>query len=139
MERPESLSNWDLAEGRLKNCTKRLTSQGKFNEYDQVFKEWQSEGITEPVSKSESQHNPVHYLPHHPVESSETTKITPVFDTSTKDKNSVLLNNCLEKGSNSVELIPKILNRLHRTEVIISKEYFYKSVLLSYRNFLQFL
>lgn len=35
-----------------------------------------------------------------------TTKLRPVFDASSKEKNQLSLNDCLQKGENLIELIP---------------------------------
>ncbi|GFV20613.1 integrase catalytic domain-containing protein [Trichonephila clavipes] len=45
-------------------------------------------------------------------EDNSTTKVRPVFDGSAKTKNSVSINDCLEKGPNLIEMIPAILNRV---------------------------
>ncbi|CAG0908334.1 unnamed protein product [Cyprideis torosa] len=67
------------------------------------------EGIIEEVTR-ESINGEVQYLPHHAVvKNSATTPIRPVFDASCKNYKGVDLNSCLQKGPNSIELIPSLL------------------------------
>ncbi|XP_054713646.1 uncharacterized protein LOC129223104 [Uloborus diversus] len=103
-------SNRHIAEKRLFNVTHRLKSLRKYEEYDNIFKQWLEEGVVEAVPNNEL-HFKGHYLPHHPVfkPSSVTTKIRPVFDASCKVNRSPSLNDCLVKGPNLIEEIPSIL------------------------------
>ena len=102
--------NLNLAKKRLDNIMNKLEKDGYCNEYDQVFQEWLKEGIIEEVNDSEIGTS-VHYLPHRDVVklSSTTTKLRPVFDASTKEKDDLSLNHCLEKGINLLTLIPSLL------------------------------
>lgn len=106
---PELESNYEQTYRRLLSTTKKLESMGKLTEYDEVFQEWQREGIIEMAQNNET--NEGHYLPHHAVIKLEstTTKIRPVFDASCKDRNKNSLNACIEKGTNLIEVIPKLL------------------------------
>ncbi|GFW83666.1 DUF5641 domain-containing protein [Trichonephila clavipes] len=101
----------NLAERRLKNCVRSLERSKNLGKYEAVFHSWQNEDIIEEVQNVADKKNE-HYLPHHPVyKDNSTTKIRPVFDGSAKEKNSSSINECLEKGPNMVELIPKIVNK----------------------------
>ncbi|XP_035215196.1 uncharacterized protein LOC118188793 [Stegodyphus dumicola] len=96
-------------------------------EYDDVFNEWVRDGIIEIVDKDEKKR---HYLPHHPLIKIgvTTTKIRPVFDASTKDSKGNSLNNCLEKGPNLLELVPKLIMQF-RENAIGVKSYIKKAFL----------
>ena len=102
-------NNKKLAEKRLETMTKKLKQSQKFEEYDQVLQTWESEGIIEETPINEDGH----FLPHRPVfkASSQTTRIRPVFDASNRGKNGISLNDCVFKGDNLLECIPKILLR----------------------------
>jgi hypothetical protein len=104
---PQLLTNKELAVKRLDNLSKKLVSTNKYEDYDQVLKTWQSEGVIEECQLDDTGH----YLPHHAVikESSDTTKIRPVFDASAKDKRYNSLNSCLNKGPNMIELLTSVL------------------------------
>ncbi|XP_054724753.1 uncharacterized protein LOC129235094 [Uloborus diversus] len=103
-------SNRHIAEKRLFNVTHRLKSLRKYEEYDNILKQWLEEGVIEAVPNNEL-HFKGHYLPHHPVfkPSSITTKVRPVFDALCKVNRSPSLNDCLVKGPNLIEEIPSIL------------------------------
>ncbi|XP_072389317.1 uncharacterized protein [Diabrotica undecimpunctata] len=96
---PALPSNYHLAKSRLDNTAKKITKDGYFEAYDQVFQEWLNDNIIEEVVE-EQRNQEAHYLPHRPVikPSSITTKIRPVFDASAREKDSPSLNQCLEKG-----------------------------------------
>lgn len=73
----------------------------------------------------------VHYLPHRPVfkESSENTKVRPVFDASAHVKGSPSLNECLGMWLKLIEMIPSILDRFQKFlvgEEGISTNWYYK-------------
>jgi hypothetical protein len=87
-------------------------------EYEEVLEFWLRTGIIEEVPMS--QRNEGH-LPHRPVvKENSTTKLRPVFDASTQEHGRLSLNQCLEKGTNSIETIPAIILRfrLHQVGVI---------------------
>lgn len=95
----------------------KLKCQNLLQAYDNVFQEWLSEGIIEIVSKTEDE-GLNHYLPHRPViKEHSTTEIRPVFNASSCEKDSPSFNQCLEKGSNLIELIPSALNRFREYEI----------------------
>lgn len=106
-------NNFDIARKRLISNTKRLQKDNKFEHYDQIFKQWQQEGIIEEVKISEKELSSAigHFIPHHAVfkPESKTTPVRPVFDASCKTNRFPSLNECLIKGPNLIELIPKII------------------------------
>ncbi|XP_059049504.1 uncharacterized protein LOC131844595 [Achroia grisella] len=105
---PKVMSNYEVAQKRLNSCTKKLWSTGKLNDYHNIFRDWEKEGI---IEKLEDEEKEGHYLPHHAViKLGSTTTIRPVFDASSKDRNGLSLNMCIEKGTNLIELIPKLLH-----------------------------
>ncbi|XP_035229049.1 uncharacterized protein LOC118201122 [Stegodyphus dumicola] len=119
--RPELETNKELATKRLMSTTKNLIRSGHLREYDDVFKEWVRDGIIEIVDKDEKKG---HYLPHHPVIKTgvTTTKIRPVFDASTTDSKGNSLNNCLEKGPNLLELVPKLIMQFRKKDIGITSD-----------------
>ena len=72
-----------------------------------------------------------------------TTKVRPVFDASCRGKDSPSLNDCLEKGPNLLEEIPRVLMRFRKEDIgVISdirKAFLQISVEKSDRDFLRFL
>ncbi|GBM14563.1 hypothetical protein AVEN_105691-1 [Araneus ventricosus] len=101
-----------IAERRLNSCIKALERVEKLVDYDDVFQDWQKEGIIEEVDPMQEIKQGQHFLPHHPVfKENSTTKVRPVFDGSAKERNTPSINDCLEKGPNLVELIPSLMNR----------------------------
>lgn len=115
---PELLNNHEVAEKRLLSTTRKLQSLKRFEDYNNVFKDWLSDGIIEEVPET-SEATSGYYLPHHAVikEKSSTTKIRPVFDASSKDKRGNSLNSCLEKGPNLIEAIPSLLMKFRLREI----------------------
>ncbi|GBN62409.1 hypothetical protein AVEN_36287-1 [Araneus ventricosus] len=60
----------------------------------------------------------IHYLPHRAVfKDNSTTQVRPAFDGSAKTRNYVSINECIEKGSNLIEMIPAILNRFRWAKI----------------------
>ncbi|GBM14542.1 hypothetical protein AVEN_249441-1 [Araneus ventricosus] len=101
-----------IAERRLNSCIKALERVEKLVDYDDVFQDWQKEGIIEEVDPMQEIKQGQHFLHHHPVfKENSTTKVRPVFDGSAKERNTPSINDCLEKGPNLVELIPSLMNR----------------------------
>lgn len=86
------LSNKDIALSRLTTFTRTLNRTRHFQAYDNVFKEWLNDIIIQLVSENNC-----------------TTKIRPISDASTKDKNNQSLNMCLQKRPNLIEMIPSLL------------------------------
>ena len=82
--------------------------------YSEVFDELEKDGIIEEIDPNSSISGcPIFYLPHRPVvrESSNSTKVRPVFDASAKGYNGVSVNDCMETGP---KLIPDLLVTLLR-------------------------
>ncbi|GFW83530.1 DUF1758 domain-containing protein [Trichonephila clavipes] len=109
---PALYDKYEAAKSRLRTATKRLINENYFEAYDNAFKQWESEGITEAVPIDQLAKE-VHYLPHRPVTkpSSNTTKVRPIFDASLKKPGFASLNECL---SVRPSLIHKILPLLLR-------------------------
>ena len=100
-----------MAVRRLQSTTKKLQTEGVYDEYDSIFKDWLSEGIIQQVPDAEK-NCWGHYLPHrHVIKENSTTRIRPVFDASAKDHQFPSLNECLEKGPSLIELVSDILLR----------------------------
>ncbi|XP_051161418.1 uncharacterized protein LOC127281645 [Leptopilina boulardi] len=134
--------NFELSKKRLNNTVAKLKRDDLFFQYDQVFKEWQDEGIIEPVVGESG--SACHYLPHRPVVKEEsTTKIRPVFDASANVAGFPSLNQCLEKGPNLIELIPATLLRFREHEIAvladIRKAFLQIGINEQERNYLRFL
>ncbi|OXA36644.1 uncharacterized protein LOC110862921 [Folsomia candida] len=142
---PSIPDNKSIAMRRLESTTKKLQEAGKFQDYDQIFKEWLREGFVEKLHVYEEDEEGTHYLPHHAVikPQSLTTPVRPVFDASCKTGRNPSLNDCLEKGPNELELIPSIILRFREKKIgVISdirKAFQMIGVHESDRNFLRFL
>ncbi|XP_054713434.1 uncharacterized protein LOC129222896 [Uloborus diversus] len=135
--------NFELSDKRLQKIVRSLKSEGLFESYENVLKEWLAENVIEEVPEDEIQRS-AHYLPHLPVlKENSTTKIRPVFDASAKQKGAPSLNDCLESGINLIELIPSILFRfrLEKIGVIsdIRKAFLQICLSDSDKDFLRFL
>ncbi|XP_063624728.1 uncharacterized protein LOC134796465 [Cydia splendana] len=96
---PDLKPNYDQAFKRLQITSKKLEKTGNLQAYDDVFQEWEKEGIIEEVKDDDKGKG--HYLAHRPVikMSSNTTKVRPVYDASMKDQNGWSLNDCMDKES----------------------------------------
>jgi hypothetical protein len=111
--------NFNLAKRRLENTIQKLAGSRLKAEYEEVLEDWLRSGIIEEVPIS--QRDEGHYLPHRPVvKEHSTTKLRPVFDASAREQGCPSLNQCLEKGTNLIEIIPALLLRfrLHQIGVI---------------------
>ncbi|GFV98103.1 transposable element Tcb2 transposase [Trichonephila clavipes] len=112
-----------LIDSMLRRLEAVLKANGlftKLKEYQEVFNQWGNDGIIEEINPDEidTKGLGVHYLPHRAVfKDNSTTKVRPVFDGFAKTKNSVSINDCLEKGPNLIEMIPAILNRFGWGEI----------------------
>uniref|UniRef100_A0A6P7GKZ2 Uncharacterized protein LOC114343945 isoform X1 n=1 Tax=Diabrotica virgifera virgifera TaxID=50390 RepID=A0A6P7GKZ2_DIAVI len=97
--------NLVVARRRLDTTLNKLKKSNLFESYNLIFNEWLNEGVIEIVNNPE-ENNCVHYLPHRPVikNTSETTKIRPVFDASSHEQGRPSLNQCLEVGPNLMNL-----------------------------------
>jgi len=71
-------SNLIVAEKRLVKATEKMRKKNVYWQYDEVFKNWQSEGIIEEIDKKEDEG---YYLPRRPVLKPEslTTPVRPVL------------------------------------------------------------
>ncbi|XP_035213322.1 uncharacterized protein LOC118187248 [Stegodyphus dumicola] len=118
---PNLPSNRNEAERRLFSTTRRLKKLNKFENYDLVFKEWQTENVIQEVSKEELEGVGGHYLCHHTVikPESATKSIRPVFDTSCKVGRASSLNDYVFKGPNLFEEIPAILLRFRERAIAV--------------------
>jgi len=134
--------NFNLAKRRLENTIQKLAGSMLRAEYEEVLEDWLRTGIIEEVSMS--QRDEGHNLPHRPVvKENSTTKLRPVFDTSAQEQGRPSLNQCLEKGTNLIEIIPALLLRIqfHQVGVIadIKRAFLQVSLGKEVRDFLRFL
>ncbi|UYV68600.1 hypothetical protein LAZ67_6000173, partial [Cordylochernes scorpioides] len=115
-------SNRDLAENQLSSVRRKLEEVGDMNEYGQIFEECINQGIIE--YSREDKLDGVHNLPHRPVykRNSQTSKIRPVFNASARKRDKLSLNDCLDKGPNLIEIIPRLLNKFRKYEVGVSSD-----------------
>ncbi|UYV65068.1 hypothetical protein LAZ67_3003034, partial [Cordylochernes scorpioides] len=115
-------SNKDLAENQLRSVRRKLEEVGDMKEYGQIFEEWMKQGIIEYAR--EDKLDGVHYLPHRPVykRNSHTSRIRPVFNASARKRGKLSLNDCLDKGPNLIEIIPRLLNKFRKYEVGVSSD-----------------
>ncbi|GFX09994.1 uncharacterized protein TNCV_4101331 [Trichonephila clavipes] len=143
-EKKSKLELQDLALKHFENKVLR-DDEGRLFDYEQVFVDWEKEGIIEKIAQDEPRNGgKFHYLPHRPVfKENSTTEIRPVFDGSAHHGKSCSLNDCVEKGPNLIEMIPAILNRfrLGKIGVIsdIRKAFLQISLHENDMNFLPFL
>ncbi|XP_055950873.1 uncharacterized protein LOC129984959 [Argiope bruennichi] len=142
-EKDKLPSNREVAKKRLISTTKKLMLKDKTEAYNAVFEEWVKSGIIEEVPEEEkSVHS--HYLPHRPIfKENSTTSIRPVFDAPCKQKEFLSLNDCLAKGENLIELIPRLLLDFRRGKIgvisDIKKAFLQISIQKNDRDFLRFL
>ncbi|UYV79434.1 hypothetical protein LAZ67_17002596, partial [Cordylochernes scorpioides] len=115
-------SNRDLAENQLSSVRRKLEEVGDMKEYGQIFEECINQGIIE--YSREDKLDGVHNLPHRPVykRNSQTSKIRPVFNASARKRGKLSLNDCLDKGPNLIEIIPRLLNKFRKYEVGVSSD-----------------
>lgn len=111
-----------IAEKSLFKTEAKLVSSNRKKDYKEIFDIWESNKIIEVINDEKKEG--VHFLTHRPVikESSETTKIRPVFNASLRTKDSPSLNDCLAKGPNLIEIVPSILNRFRKYKVGLSSD-----------------
>lgn len=137
-------SNKAIAETRLSALLKKLEKENMYEDYNDVFKQWQEEKIVEKVPEDEIE-NVGHYLPHKPVikEGNSTTRIRPVFDASAHEIRKPSLNDCLERGPNTIELIPSVMMRFREGQfgvvADIRKAFLQISIDPQDRDFLRFI
>lgn len=111
-------NNRFVAEKRLQGATNKLILKNEFQNYDNIFRAWEAEGIIEEVGE-ELPDSGGHYLPHRPVFKPEslTTPVRPVYDASCKIGSNPSLNQCLEKGPNMLEVMLHIILRFRKDKV----------------------
>ena len=135
--------NRELAKKRSGNMYRKLGIEGRLDQYQNIFNNWEEEEIIEKVPEEELELLS-YYLPHRPVykEESLTTKVRPVFDASAHGKGEVSLNDCLEKGPNMIELIPDVLDRFRSGPVgvvsDIEKAFLQVQISPPHRDYLRF-
>ncbi|XP_066958131.1 uncharacterized protein [Macrobrachium rosenbergii] len=119
-------NNEKLARKRLENLNvKFVKTPGLREGYDEVFEEYEKDDIIEEVPHSEiSSVYPVYYLLHRPVirESSNATKVRPVFDASAVSYNGISLNDCLECGPSLNPDLVEVLIRFRRWNVALTAD-----------------
>ncbi|GFQ96130.1 integrase catalytic domain-containing protein [Trichonephila clavata] len=72
---PELSDNRNIAERRLKSCVRSLQKRNCLQEYENIFKEWVSEKIIEPVEPEELAREKGHFLPHRKLRHSNSPNI----------------------------------------------------------------
>lgn len=138
--------NLELCHRRLDNLLRRLKQNPPLlAEYDSVIRDQLSRGVVEVVDNpSSSEHDRVHYLPHHGVvrRDKTTSKLRIVYDASART-NGPSLNDCLYTGPSFSQSIFDILLRfrLHRVALAgdIEKAFLMVSVRKKDRDSLRFL
>ena len=138
--------NYQTSEKRLVSLRRKLGKSGLTERYNEVFQEYEKEGIIERVPESEisAEVGKVHYLPHRPVvkEDRETTKIRAVFDASC-GINGPSLNECQYSGPNLLSKVFDMLVRFRLNKVAIladiKKAFLNIEVFDEHRDFLRFL
>ncbi|XP_068210791.1 uncharacterized protein [Palaemon carinicauda] len=119
-------NNEKLARKRLDNLNVKLEKFPDLRRrYDEVFKEYERDCISEEVPPSEMVTSyPVYYLPHRPVvrESSNSTKVRPVFDASAVGYKGISLNDCLECGPSLNPDLVGVLIRYRRWKVALTAD-----------------
>lgn len=134
--------NFSVCEKRLENVRKRLKTSGIFEDYDQILKDYEKDGIIERVSDDNVVKE--NGMPHRAVvkEDRETTKIRIVFDASCKI-NEPSLNECLYSGPNMLGKIFDILLRfsLHKIAFTadIKQAFLNVGIHAEHQDFLRFL
>ncbi|UYV82208.1 hypothetical protein LAZ67_21001338, partial [Cordylochernes scorpioides] len=93
-------TNRDLAENQLSSVRRKLEEVGDMKEYGQIFEECINQGIIE--YSREDKLDGVHNLPHRPVykRNSQTSKIRPVFNASSRKRDKLSLKDCPDNGTN---------------------------------------
>ena len=119
--------NRRMCERRLNNLCKQFEKKPEqFKLYDQIFVDYQKEGIIEEVPPEEvGEAGKVCYLSHRPIvrEDRETTKIRPVFDASAKaSAESPSLNDILHSGPNLLALIYDVLLRFTLRKIVVMSD-----------------
>lgn len=118
--------NENQARARLASLDRKLARNPELLcKYDKVLEDMETSGIVEEVPAGEKNSVfPIFYMPHRPVvrESSETTKVRPVFDASAKGSNGLSLNDCVETGPNLIANLTEVLMRFRRWKVALTSD-----------------
>ena len=105
-------TGYNMCVKRLRQLQSRLKKdRNLFQDYDQIIRDQEKTGIVEQTNCNE---NSGHFLPHQGVirQDKETTKLRIVFDGSAKpSEDDLSINDCLERGPNSVPLLFDIIIR----------------------------
>ena len=119
-QKDQLMDNEIAAQKRMSALDRKLSSNLDLkNRYDEALLGLENEGIIHEVTTEELSSpsgHPVFYLPHRPVvkESSQTTKIRPVFDASASGPNGISLNDCMEAGPSLIPNLVSVLLRFRR-------------------------
>lgn len=110
--------NRNIAMKHLERATTKLIAKDELQNYGNIFKSWELEGIIEVQGRMGDEPDG-HFLTHRPVFKPEslTTPVRPVYNGSLVIGNQPSLNQCLEKGPNLLELILEILLRFRKKKV----------------------
>ncbi len=137
--------NYHLSVNRLKGLLRRLRHMPDIlRVYDDVIQDQLKRGIFETIPTDETP-TMVHYLPHHAVikQSSSTTKVRIVYDSSARSASNPSLNDCLFKGPKFNQLVFDILVRFRAYRIAVTadleKAFLMVSIDESDRDVLRFL
>ena len=118
-------NNRAAAERRLISLQRKLRADPSLaSRYASALQDFESAGFVEGVEVTDEVSDPVFYLPHRPVvkESSETTKVRPVFDASARGPNGLSLNDCMHTGPSLLPSMIDVLIRFRRHKVALSAD-----------------
>ena len=140
-------NNYEIARKRLFNLNNTFKrNHSFFMKYKDIINEQLKEGIIEQVDCYSNENRDVGYfMPHHGVlkESKETTKLRICYDASSKAKNEISLNDCLESGPNLNPDLLKILLKFRYHQIAfcadIQRAFLEVGIVEEDRKFLQFL
>ncbi|XP_035218413.1 uncharacterized protein LOC118191689 [Stegodyphus dumicola] len=96
------------------STTKNLIRSGHLREYDDVFNECVQDGIIETIDKDEKKGSLFITSSCDKNWCNNKKKFVRFFDASMKDSKGNSLNNCLEKGPNLLELVPKLIMQFQK-------------------------
>ena len=111
------LPNYDYARGRLRSLlkTKIMNEENIKKAYEEVFNQWETDGIITQITLTDPRKKPTYYWPHFPVcrPDKTTTKVRPVFDGAAKVAGSCI-NDYLVQGPTNTNDLTKVLLRFRR-------------------------
>ncbi|XP_037029723.1 uncharacterized protein LOC119069705 [Bradysia coprophila] len=112
-------NNFEVAYKRLVSTTKKLIKGNMYDAYNNMFQQWKDEGIIEEIKAEDISSMNGHFIPHQAVfkPESKTTPVRPVFDASCKVGRSPSLNECMEKGPNLIEFIPRSMLQFRENKI----------------------